>query len=109
MRRRIRFAALITAVALPLSVAACSSNAKPAGSSGNNNQVIKVGFITKFPVDFYDIMVDAVKKYDKDHADVEVVFGQGKSGTDDEGVINTSENMIAQNVKAMAGTPTSPA
>jgi simple sugar transport system substrate-binding protein len=95
-------------MALPLSIAACSSSAKPAGDSANN-QVIKVGFITKFPVDFYDIMVDAVKKYDSEHADVEVVFGQGKSGTDDEGVINTIENMIAQNVKAIAVTPTSPA
>ncbi len=109
MRRRIRLVALVTALALPLSVAACSSGAKPAGNSGNSNQVIKVGFITKFPVDFYDTMVDAVKKYDSEHADVEVVFGQGKSGTDDEGVINTIENMIAQNVKAIAVTPTSPA
>ena len=30
---------------------------------------LKVGFITKFPVDFYDIMVDAVKKYDAEHAE----------------------------------------
>jgi simple sugar transport system substrate-binding protein len=109
MRRTTRLVALITAVTLPLSAAGCSSSAEPAGNSGNGNQVLKVGFITKFPVDFYDIMVDAVKKYDKDHADVEVVFGQGKSGTDDEGVINTIENMIAQNVKAIAVTPTSPA
>jgi ribose transport system substrate-binding protein len=109
MRRKTHLIALITAIALPVSVAACSSDAKPATSSGSNNQVIKVGFITKFPVDFYDTMVDAVKKYDSEHADVEVVFGQGKSGTDDEGVINTIENMIAQNVKAIAVTPTSPA
>ena len=71
-------------------------------------RTIKVGFITKFPVDFYDTMVDAVKKYDNDHADVEVVFGQGKSGTDDEGVIAHIENMITQQVKAIAITPTSP-
>jgi ABC-type sugar transport system substrate-binding protein len=109
MQHKTRLVALITAIALPVSVAACSSDAKPAANSGNNNQVIKVGFITKFPVDFYDIMVDAVKKYDSGNADVEVVFGQGKSGTDDEGVINTIENMMAQNVKAIAVTPTSPA
>jgi len=54
-------------------------------------------------------MVDAVKKYDAEHADVEVVYGQGKSGTDDEGEINTIENMIAKDVKAIAITPTSPA
>ena len=70
--------------------------------------VIKVGLITKFPVDFYDTMVDAVKKYDADHADVEVIYGQGKSGTDDEGEIAIIENMIVQQVKAIAITPTSP-
>ncbi len=40
--------------------------------------------------------------------DVEVVFGQGKSGTDDEGEIAPIENMITQQVKAIAITPTSP-
>jgi simple sugar transport system substrate-binding protein len=53
-------------------------------------------------------MVDAVKKYDADHPDVEVVYGQGKSGTDDEGQIAIIENMIVQGVKAIAVTPTSP-
>jgi simple sugar transport system substrate-binding protein len=53
-------------------------------------------------------MVDAVKKYDADHPDVEVVYGQGKSGTDDEGEIAIIENMIVQGVKAIAITPTSP-
>jgi len=88
-----------------LALGACSGD----DPAGGGNDVLKVGFITKFPVDFYDIMVDAVKKYDNEHADVEVIFGQGKSGTDDEGIINTIENMIAQNVKAIAVTPTSPA
>jgi ABC-type sugar transport system substrate-binding protein len=92
-----------------LVLVSCSSN----GETGNNDpaggEKLKVGFITKFPVDFYDIMADAVKKYDTEHADVEVIFGQGKSGTDDEGEINTIENMIAKDVKAIAITPTSPA
>jgi len=105
MRRRTRLIAILAA--LPLALAACNSNSNQ--GNGGGTQVLKVGFITKFPVDFYDIMVDAVKKYDTEHADVEVIFGQGKSGTDDEGVINTIENMIAQNVKAIAVTPTSPA
>jgi ABC-type sugar transport system substrate-binding protein len=93
--------ALVVAVAI--AAAGCSSDEPAAGSD-----TIKVGFITKFPVDFYDTMVDAVKKYDADHKDVEVVFGQGKSGTDDEGVIAIIENMIVQDVKAIAVTPTSP-
>jgi len=87
-----------------VSIGACSTD----NGGGSSSSTIKVGFITKFPVDFYDIMVDAVKKYDSEHADVEVVFGQGKSGTDDEGEIAIIENMIAQGVKAIAITPTSP-
>jgi ABC-type sugar transport system substrate-binding protein len=97
--------ALILSVAI--ATAACDSdNSSDGGGSGSGP--IKVGFITKFPVDFYDTMVDAVKKYDSEHSDVEVVFGQGKSGTDDEGVIAIIENMITQQVKAIAVTPTSP-
>src|SRR3954463_15282649 len=92
-----------------LVLVSCSSGGESGKANTGGAEKLKVGFITKFPVDFYDIMVDAVKKYDSAHADVEVVFGQGKSGTDDEGVINTIENMIAQNVKAIAVTPTSPA
>jgi len=107
MTRVPKLAVLAAALILPLSVAACNKD-NGTGNNSNSN-VIKVGLITKFPVDFYDIMVDAVKKYDAAHADVEVIYGQGKSGTDDEGEINTIENMIAQNVKAIAVTPTSPA
>jgi ABC-type sugar transport system substrate-binding protein len=105
MRRVTRLAMLAAVLVLPVSLTACSS-----GGDGTSNapNVIKVGLITKFPVDFYDTMVDAVKKYDADHADVEVVYGQGKSGTDDEGQIAIIENMIVQQVKAIAVTPTSP-
>ncbi len=104
MRRVTKVAVLAFALVLPMSTSACNTD-----SAGSNSAVLKVGFITKFPVDFYDIMVDAVKKYDAEHADVEVIFGQGKSGTDDEGEIAIIENMIAQQVKAIAITPTSPA
>ena len=103
MRRAQKLATLALALALPLSLSACDSNSNTPQSS-----VLKVGLITKFPVDFYDTMVDAVKKYDADHADVEVIYGQGKSGTDDEGEIAIIENMIVQGVKAIAITPTSP-
>jgi ABC-type sugar transport system substrate-binding protein len=108
MHRRPRLITFITATMFTLALGACSADDKstPAGTA---DKTLKVGFITKFPVDFYDIMVDAVKKYDAEHADVEVIFGQGKSGTDDEGEINTIENMISKGVKAIAITPTSPA
>jgi ABC-type sugar transport system substrate-binding protein len=96
----------VLAVALALPLAGC-------GDDGGSDKatavgVLKIGLITKFPVDFYDTMVDAVKQYDAAHADVEVVYGQGKSGTDDEGEIAIIENMITQGVKAIAITPTSP-
>jgi len=92
-----------------LGLVSCSSGGESGKANTGGGEKLKVGFITKFPVDFYDIMVDAVKKYDAEHEDVEVIFGQGKSGTDDEGEINTIENMIAKDVKAIAITPTSPA
>jgi len=104
MHRLPKLLALAVAVAMPL--AACGDNAKSDSPAGGST--IKVGLITKFPVDFYDTMVDAVKQYDTAHADVEVIYGQGKSGTDDEGEIAIIENMITQQVKAIAITPTSP-
>jgi len=99
---------VVTTIA-SLALVSCSSSGDAGKTGAGGDTKLKVGFITKFPVDFYDIMVDAVKKYDAANADVEVIFGQGKSGTDDEGEINTIENMIAKDVKAIAITPTSPA
>jgi len=104
MHRARRLVVLAVALAIPLAGCADAKSDAPGGTSGT----IKVGLITKFPVDFYDTMVDAVKQYDAAHADVEVVYGQGKSGTDDEGEIAVIENMITQQVKAIAITPTSP-
>jgi ABC-type sugar transport system substrate-binding protein len=104
-----RAKSILTMTLASLVLASCSADGDPGEAEPGAGETLKVGFITKFPVDFYDIMVDAVKKYDAEHADVEVIFGQGKSGTDDEGEINTIENMIAKDVKAIAITPTSPA
>ena len=53
-------------------------------------------------------MVDAAKTWNKDHPEVELVFAQGTSGTDDEGEIAAIESMITQGVKAIVITPTSP-
>jgi ABC-type sugar transport system substrate-binding protein len=100
----------ILAMALTsLVLVSCSSGGDAGNTDTGAAEKLKVGFITKFPVDFYDIMVKAVQEYDAAHDDVEVIFGQGKSGTDDEGEINAIENMIAKGVKAIAITPTSPA
>ena len=53
-------------------------------------------------------MVDAAKAWNEDHPEVELIFAQGESGTDDEGEINAIESMITQGVQAIAITPTSP-
>ena len=42
-------------------------------------EAMKIGFITKFPVDFYDTMVEAAKDWNKDHPEVELIFAQGRA------------------------------
>jgi ribose transport system substrate-binding protein len=96
-----------TAAVLALLGTGCGGGNDTA-SAGGSADAIKVGFITKFPVDFYDTMVTAVKDWDKAHDDVHVVFAQGKSGTDDEGEIAAIQSMVTQGVRAIAITPTSP-
>jgi simple sugar transport system substrate-binding protein len=113
MRRIAIAAALLVAVAACNSNGAASPGASAAGASSapaasGGGAPVKLGFITKFPVGFYDTMVDAVKTWNKDHPEVTVVFAQGKSGTDDEGEIAAIESMISQGVKGIAITPTSP-
>ena len=41
---------------------------------------IKIGYITKFPVPYFQTMEDAAKAWAKAHPDVEIVYGQGKIG-----------------------------
>ena len=77
-------------------------------TASGGSESVTIGFITKFPVDFYDTMVDAARTWNEDHPEVELVFAQGESGTDDEGEINAIESMITQGVEAIAITPTSP-
>ena len=69
---------------------------------------IKLGLITKFPVEFYSTMQDAAKKYVAAHPDVQLVTGQGQSGTDIEGQIALIESMITQGVNGIAITPVDP-
>jgi len=53
-------AAAVAVVAL--SMTACSTPSTP---TEGDDDVVTIGFITKFPVDFYDIMVDAAKAWDE--------------------------------------------
>ena len=54
-------------------------------------------------------LVNAAKKWDKATPGATVIYASGKSGTDDAGEIAAIQNMVAQGVKGIAITPTSPA
>jgi len=71
-------------------------------------EAIKVGFITKFPADFFFTLQNAAKEYASKNPDVQIIFGQGQSATDTAGQINLIESMISQGVKGIAITPVSP-
>ncbi len=113
MKRTTRLAPLVLCLGLGASATASdivgatttppdtAAGTAPAGS-------VKIGFITKFPVDFYDTMVEAAETWNESHPEVELTFAQGASGTDDEGVINAIESMVTQEVQAIVVTPTSP-
>jgi simple sugar transport system substrate-binding protein len=129
MKRRTRLAPLLLCATIAIIAAGCGSDSSSSGTtvaapaateaapaateaspaaSETTGETSKIGFITKFPVDFYDTMVDSAKTWNKDHPEVELVFAQGTSGTDDEGEIAAIESMITQGVKAIVITPTSP-
>ena len=70
---------------------------------------VKLGFITKFPVDFYFTLVGGAKSWQASHKNVSVMYAQGKSATDDAGEIAAIQDMVAAGVKGIAITPTSAA
>ncbi len=98
-------AVIATVVAASVLATSVAATAKPA----RHDETIKLGFITKFPVDFYFLLVNASKKWDKATPGASVIYASGKSGTDDAGEIAAIQNMVAQGVKGIAITPTSPA
>jgi ABC-type sugar transport system substrate-binding protein len=106
----------IALAALALVVAACgsaddgSAGTEPAATeaAAGEGETVKLGLITKFPVDFFFIIEDAAKAWAEDHSDVELVTGMGESASDDEGVIALIESMVAQGVDGIAITPTGP-
>src|SRR5512134_1309690 len=98
-RRSIALALGLLMVAAPVSVLAQSESDEP----------VKLGFVTKFPVDFFFTLEDAAKAWDEAHPEAEVLFAQGQSATDDAGVIAGIEDLVAQGVQGIAITPTSDA
>jgi ABC-type sugar transport system substrate-binding protein len=97
--------ALVLAVATVAAVLSAGAGARPVQASST----VKLGFITKFPVDFYFTLVGGAKSWAKTHKNVSVMYAQGKAATDDAGEIAAIQNMIASGVKGIAITPTSAA
>ena len=104
-KKRLLSGAVVLALLAAVSVLAVTASARPQRQA----ETVKLGFITKFPVDFYFTLVNAAKKWDKATPGATVIYASGKSGTDDAGEIAAIQNMIAQGVKGIAITPTSPA
>ena len=66
---------------------------------------IKLGMITKFPVEFFFTLEKGAKDAAAKDGNIELITGQGSSGTDIEGQIALIESMISQGVKGIAITP----
>ncbi|MGN6797996.1 MAG: hypothetical protein ACTHKS_07590, partial [Gaiellaceae bacterium] len=96
---------LVLTVATFAGAASVTATAKPSSTQGT----VKLGFITKFPVDFYFTLVGGAKSWQKSHPNVSVSYAQGKAATDDAGEIAAIQDMVAKGVKGIAITPTSPA
>ena len=106
MKKRLTAVTVLVLIAASIAaVASVSATAKPSAKQDS----VKLGFITKFPVDFYFTLVGGAKKWQKTHPGASVSYAQGKSATDDAGEIAAIQDMVAKGVKGIAITPTSPA
>jgi ABC-type sugar transport system substrate-binding protein len=116
---------MLLVTAITVSIAACSSggastapteapaSAAPSAApsveaSAPAAEKVKIGLITKFPVDFFFVIENAAKEWAAAHPDVELITGQGAAGNDHEGQIAIIESMVAQGVQGIAVTPTGP-
>jgi ABC-type sugar transport system substrate-binding protein len=88
--------------------AATEASTAPSTEASPAAEKIKIGLITKFPVDFFFTIENAAKEWAASHPEVELITGQGKAGNDHEGQIAIIESMVAQGVKGIAVTPTGP-
>jgi simple sugar transport system substrate-binding protein len=109
---------ILPIVALVVAVAACTGGASEAPSSAAASAApsaaaspaadkVKVGLITKFPVDFFFTIEDAAQTW-ADANGVELIKKTGKAGDDHEGQIANIEDLVAQGVQGIAITPTGP-
>jgi ABC-type sugar transport system substrate-binding protein len=112
---RTRTFLVAVAITLTAALAGCGdddadteSNAATDGEQAAGEPV-KLGLITKFPVDFFLAMESAAKEWDSATDGATVTYGTGKSATDDQGQIDLIQSMVTQGVKGIAITPSSPA
>jgi simple sugar transport system substrate-binding protein len=104
-RRLAAGTALVLLCAALVAVTAVGASAKPA----RTHAAIKLGLITKFPVDYFFTLQNGAKAWNKSHKNVSIMYAQGKAATDDAGEIAAIQNMMAAGVKGIGITPTSPA
>ncbi len=107
---KVRMGGVLALVAAVAAIAVWTGGATAKPSATKSGAVtVKLGFITKFPVDFFFTLQNAAKKWDRAHPGATVLFAQGKSATDDAGEIAAIQDLVAKGVKGIAITPTSPA
>jgi simple sugar transport system substrate-binding protein len=111
---------ILLLLGLVTALAACGPAASSPSSAGEPSmaasveaepsaeETIKLGLITKFPVDFFFVIEDAAAEWADAHPEVELITGQGTAGDDHEGQIAIIESMVAQGVQGIAVTPTGP-
>jgi ABC-type sugar transport system substrate-binding protein len=102
-------AALIVGACTTGAASEAPASAPPATAAPASDapaEAVKLGLITKFPVDFFFIIEEAAKEWATAHPDVELITGQGAAGNDHEGQIALIESMVAQGVQGIAVTPT---
>jgi ABC-type sugar transport system substrate-binding protein len=109
MVKKYRFVAALVAVAAVVALLASTAAAGSKSPQASAAKAVKLGLITKFPVDFYFTMVKAAKAWQKTHSNVTVLYAAGKTATDDTGEIAAIQDMVASGVKGIAITPTSTA
>jgi ABC-type sugar transport system substrate-binding protein len=74
-------------------------------TSASAAEKVKLGMITKFPVEFFFTLEKGAKAAAAKDGNIELITAQGTSGTDIEGQIALIESMTAQGVKGIAITP----
>jgi len=96
---------------LALVTAGCGNSSGDSDSSGKSGgaKAVKVAFITKFPVSFFQAMTDSAKAYESAHDDaVDIEYFECKTPTDVACQTAQIEDAVAKGFKAIVITPMGP-